>query len=239
MNLDLAGRAALVTGGGTGIGRAIVVALVELGMSVHICGRTESSLSETASAIPGDVSYSVCDLAMPDQVDDLYAKVKGRFDSLFLLVNNAAIGIYAPFDEVDPADWRKMTDVNLHGAFQCSQQAFRWMKATGGGRIVNISSVCGHKGYVNQSGYTASKHALMGMTKVIAREGQEFGIRCSAICPGGVATEMVKRARPDLDPAGLIQPQDVARATVYLAAEPESCCTDVLYLRRAGSTPFA
>ncbi len=132
-----------------------------------------------------------------------------------------------------------MLDVNARGAMLCCREAGAWMKETGGGRIVNISSVVGHKGYENQVAYTASKHAMMGLTKALAREWQPYGIRVSAICPGGVATELVREARPDLDPAGLIQSEDVARAVLYLASEPESCATDFLYLRRAGSTPFA
>lgn len=91
---------------------------------------------------------------------------------------------------------------------------------------------------MNQGIYSASKHAVMGLTKVLAREGQPFGIRASAICPGGVATEMLKSARPDLEGSQLIQPEDVARAVRYLATEPETCCTDMIALRRAGSLPF-
>ncbi len=236
---ELTDKTALVTGGGRGIGRAITQALVAGGMRVHICGRTEEPLADTVATLGPRTSFSLCDLAEPEAIENLFAAVRAKFDSLFLLVNNAALGTYARVEDVELDDWNRMMDVNARGAFLCAREAFGWMKQTGGGRIVNIASVVGHKGYVRQIGYTATKHALMGMTKVLAREGQEFNIRCSAVCPGGVATEMVKQARPDLDPAGLIQPADVARAVVYLAAEPESCCTDVLYLRRRGSTPFA
>jgi 3-oxoacyl-[acyl-carrier protein] reductase len=158
--------------------------------------------------------------------------------SLFLLVNNAGIGIYGPSDEVKLADWEKLMAVNARGTLLCSQEAFSWMRATGGGRIVNISSVMGVKGYVNQAAYAASKHAIMGLTKVMAREGQESGIRVCVICPGGVATDLVKSARPDLDVSLLIQPEDVARAVLYLAKEPDTCCTDMLSLRRSSAAPF-
>ena len=112
------------------------------------------------------------------------------------------------------------------------------MKGTGG-RIVNIASVVGEKGYVEQVIYAASKHALMGMTKVMAREGQAHDIRVHAVCPGGVATEMVAQARPDLNLAELIQPEDVADAAAFLVEAPASYVVDQLNLRRSGSTPFA
>lgn len=236
---EINGATALVTGGSRGIGRAIVHALAAAGCRVIATGRDEAALSAVRDAAPGQISTLACDLAKPDQIGSLIATLRQRVERLDMLVNNAGVGIYGPADELAVEDWDQMLDVNARGAFLCAQHAFRWMKQGGGGRIINIASVVGHKGYENQVGYTASKHAMMGFTKVMAREGQRYHIRCSAICPGGVATEMVAQARPDLDPAGLIQPADVARAVLYLAREPETCCTDVLHLRRSGSTPFA
>jgi 3-oxoacyl-[acyl-carrier protein] reductase len=240
MDFDLKDRTAIVTGGGRGIGRAITAALVAAGARVHLCGRQPAPLTAAAAALgPDRVTHTVCDLADPAAVDALFADARRHFAKLDLLVNNAAVGRYAPGDQVTLAEWDQVMNVNARATFFCAQAAFRWMKTTGGGRIVNIASVVGHKGYENQAAYTASKHAVMGLTKVLAREGQPHRIRVLAICPGGVATEMAKQARPDLDPAGLIQPADVARAVLYLATESASCVTDCLYLRREGSTPFA
>jgi len=237
---DLRGTTALVTGGNRGIGRAIVGMLLGEGVRVLATGRDSAALAELAAAHAGaPLTTAVCDLADPAAIDRLFETAHATFPRLDLLVNNAGLGMYGPATELSAADFDQMMAVNARAALLCAQQAFRWMQGTGGGRIVNISSVVGHKGYVNQVGYAASKHALLGITKVLAREGQAHGIRCSAVCPGGVATEMVKQARPDLDPAGLIQPEDVARAVWYLASEPETVVTDCIELRRTGSTPFA
>lgn len=235
--MNISGFNAMVTGGGSGIGRAIALALAENGMNVVICGRRTELLQETAAQCPDRIQTCTCDLASPEEIDRLFEVARSAFDGLFLLVNNAGMGLYGPVESVTVEDWDAVMNVNARGAFLCAQRAFCWMKETGGGRIVNIASVVAHKGYVNQVSYTASKHAMLGFTKVLAKEGQEHGIRCSAVCPGGVATEMVAQARPDLDQDELIQPDDVARAVVYLAAEPETCCTDCINLRRRGSTP--
>jgi 3-oxoacyl-[acyl-carrier protein] reductase len=237
---DLHGTTALVTGGNRGIGRAIVALLLGEGVQVLATGRDTAALADLAAAHAGaPLTTAVCDLAEPGEIEQLFAVARTTFVRLDLLVNNAGLGIYGPATDLRAADFDLMMAVNARAALLCAQHAFRWMQETGGGRIVNISSVVGHKGYVNQVGYAASKHALLGITKVLAREGQAHGIRCSAICPGGVATDLIRQARPDLDPAGLIQPEDVARAVWYLATEPETVATDCLELRRAGGTPFA
>lgn len=239
MDIDLTGKTAIVTGGGSGIGRAISLALAEKGMYVLICGRHADKLTATASAVPGQISSQVCDLQNPEEIEALFETAKSWFSSLYLLVNNVAIGLYSPIESVTVEDWDTSMNVNARGAFLCAREAFVWMQEKGGGRIVNIASVVARKGYENQASYTASKHAMLGFTKVMAREGQKSSIRCSAVCPGGVDTELVRNARPDIDPEDLIQPDDVARAVLYLATEPESCATDCINLRRPGSTPFA
>lgn len=237
--MDIKGGNAIVTGGGTGIGRAVTLALADCGMNVLICGRRQEALDATAAASPDRIKTCVCDIGETEQIDRFFKTAVSLFDDLFLMVNNAGLGIFGAAESVTVEDWNNVMNVNARGTFLCAQRAFQWMKKTGGGRIVNIASVVARKGYTNQVSYTASKHAMLGLTKVLAGEGQEYGIRCSAVCPGGVATEMVTQARPDLDPDELIQPEDVARAVVYLATEPETCCTDCINLRRRGGLPFA
>jgi 3-oxoacyl-[acyl-carrier protein] reductase len=237
MTLD--GQTAIITGGAKGIGFAIAARLHAAGMRLLLTGRDTAAL-EAASAQLGDGADSVaCDLAEPAAIAELFVAARCRFSHLDLLVNNAGVGVFGPCTEVALADWDQVMAVNARGAFLCAQAAFRWMQEQAGGRIVNIGSVVSHKGYEHQVVYAASKHALLGLTKVMAREGQAHNIRVAAVCPGGVATEMVQQARPDLDPAELIQPDDVARAVEYLAAEPPSCVTDIIDLRRRASTPFA
>ena len=237
---DLRNRTAIVTGGTRGIGQAVALALARRGMRVLITGRDADKLAALRQQFAAEFPFetAVCDNAVPAQIEALFARARQLFPKLDLLVNNAAIGLYGPCDEVVVEEWDMVQDVNARGAFLCAQHAFRWMKAAGGGRIINIASVVGHRGYENQVSYAASKHAVLGFTKVMAREGQKFGIRVNAISPGGVATDLVKQARPDLDPASLIQPDDVARAVLFFVTEPASCCVDELQLRRADSTPF-
>lgn len=233
--LELTGRTALVTGGAKGIGAAITQALVAAGMQVLITGRDETALA----AIRSPHIHTVrCDLTDPEQIHGLFQQARTHFDELFLLVNNAGVGAFGPFDDISLADYDRVMATNVRAPFLSCQHAFRWMRAARGGRIVNISSVVGYKGYPLQAPYVASKHALVGLTKTLAAEGQEHGIRAAIIAPGGVATDMVRDARPDLDLSTLIQPEDVARAVLFLAREPESCATDFINLRRAGAAPF-
>ena len=240
--IDLKGKTALVTGGSRGIGKAIVELLLEQGMTVWATGRSIENLQTSRddfSQYSEFLHLEVCNNEKPDEIERLFEKIHSRSKSLFLLVNNAGIGNFGPSDKVRLQDWDTVMDVNARGAFLFARDAVSWMKNTGTGRIINISSVVGLKGYVQQAVYTASKHAVMGFTKVLAREGQQWGIRVSAVCPGGVATDMAKKARPDLDASVLIQPDDVARAVLYLAREPETCITDMIQLRRSGSLPFS
>jgi 3-oxoacyl-[acyl-carrier protein] reductase len=239
--LDLRGRTALVTGASRGIGSAITEALLSEGMAVWAVARGRAGLehlAERLSIYRDLLCIETCDVGKPSDITGLFEHMRTTLTSLFLLVNNAGIGLFGPAEKTASRDWDRSMEVNARGTFLCCREAFAWMKETGGGRIINISSVVGLKGYVDQAAYSASKHAIMGLTKVLAREGQPFGIRASSVCPGGVATDMLKEARPDLQQSLLIQPSDVARAVRYLASEPETCCTDMIQLRRSSSLPF-
>jgi 3-oxoacyl-[acyl-carrier protein] reductase len=239
--IKLKNRTAIVTGGSRGVGAAIVESLLQERMEVWAVARSRENLEKLAQrlqGLAGKLHTEVCDVGEPVRVHKLFQSLRAECSRLFLLVNNAGIGIFGAVDQITLEDWDSVMNVNARGTLLCSTEAFSWMKESGGGRIINIASVVGLKGYANQAVYTASKHAVMGLTKVLAREGQPFGIRASAICPGGIATDLLQSARPDLRGSELIQPADVARAVRYLATQPESCCTDMLTLRRAGSLPF-
>ena len=164
--------------------------------------------------------------------------VRERFGRLDVLINNAGIGRFGPLVDFASADLRQLAAVNLLGTFWCCQQAMRLMIPQRRGYIINISSVVGFKGYPNQAAYTATKHAVMGLTKSLAVEAQAHGIRVSAILPGGVDTGLAAGARPDLDPSILLQPEDIAQTVMFLLSLSERAAIDEIYVRRRTSQPF-
>lgn len=227
-------KTALITGASRGIGAAIAQKLVGKYRLV-LTGRDEEKLADVKAvceAKGASVQTVVADLSVPDDVEALFAGV----DRVDLLVNNAGVGIFGRIAGFSLLDWQRIQRVNVEGAFLCTQAAMKKMAMQGGGRIINISSVVGVKGYAEQAAYGASKHALIGLTKTAIEEGRDANIRVHAVCPGGVATEMVKQSRPDLtDLSAMIQPEDVADAVAYLDSLPPNITVDVIHLRRAAS----
>ena len=238
---DLTDRVAVVTGAGRGIGRAVALALGNAGARVVAAARTRAEIEATAKAVRdagGQALAHPVDLADEASVRALFAAVRDRWARLDVLVNNAGIGLYGPVETFPVQDLDRLVAVNLRGTFLCCQEAMRLMVPAGAGYIINVSSVVGFKGYPNQAGYTATKHAVMGLTKSLAVEAQEHGIRASAILPGGVDTDMVRQARPDLDPSILLQPDDVAHAVLFLLSLSDRAAVDQIYIRRRTGQPF-
>lgn len=241
MNPDLTGHVAVVTGGGRGIGRTIAERLAEQGASVLVAARTECEIEETVALINGSggsARAARCDVSNENEVQALFETVQKQFGQLDILINNAGVGLYGPIDDFSSDDFDQVLFVNLKGVFLCCREAMRLMVPRERGWIINISSVVGFKGYPNQGAYTAAKHGVMGLTKVLAVEAQEHGIRVSAVLPGGVATDMVRKARPDLDPLELLAPEDVAHTVAYLLSLSERAAVDQIYIRRRNSSPF-
>jgi len=192
-------RIALVTGAGSGIGRAVSLALLTAGYSVALAGRREAELHETAtrSGVPADRTLVVpSDVSDPDSVRQLFDRTHERFGRLDVLFNNAGVGGAAVrFEELTPAQWRTVVDVNLSGAFYCAQQAVRLMKSQQprGGRIINNGSISAYSPRPNSAPYTATKHAMTGLTKSIILDGRPFDITAGQIDIGNAATEMATR----------------------------------------------
>jgi 3-oxoacyl-[acyl-carrier protein] reductase len=241
---DLRGQVALVTGGSRGIGREISHALGAVGAQVVIAARKEAEIAvvvDEIAAAGGRAAALPADLTKEADVAALFSRLQDRFGRLDVLVNDAAISPQAgPMVDVSTEDLDAVLALNLRGAFLCCREAVKIMMVQRSGYIINISSASGVRGYVNQAAYCASKHGLMGLTKVLAMEGQEYGIRVSVILPGAVDTPMISAGRPDLamQSSVLLQPDDIARSVLFLLALPKRAAVDQIYLRRSASQPF-
>ncbi len=223
-------RIALVTGAGTGVGRAAAHGLMQAGWHVWLTGRRASLLQETAAFAPQLASVHACDVSHPDEVAGLFAAIKAQSGRLDLLFNNAGTGAPpVPMEDITFAQWQAVLAVNLTAAFLCTQQALRLMKAQTprGGRIINNASISAQAPRPNSAPYTATKHALTGLTKSTILDGRAFDIACGQIDIGNAATEMteamkqgVRQADGSLKPEPRIDPKLVADALVYMAGLP-------------------
>lgn len=234
-------KIALVTGASRGIGRAISVSLAAAGSHVVAVARNARQLDELVaeiSAAGGAATALPADLAEESQLREVFQSIDRRFSRLDVLVNNAGLGVFGPLAEYPTSDLDRLLAVNLRAPFLCCREALQRMIPQKSGYIINIASVVGFKGYVHQAAYTATKHGVMGLTKVLAAEAQPHGIRSSVILPGGVDTDMVGDARPDLDRSVLLQPSDIAQTVMYLLSISERAAIDQIYIRRRNSTPF-
>ena len=192
-------KVALVTGAGVGIGRAAAKALLKAGYRVVLTGRNLERLQKAIADIGGtnDTCLAVaCDVGQPEQVKKLFAALKERFGRIDVLFNNAGIGAPAvPMEDLTYEQWINVVNANLCGAFLCSQEAIRMMKAQSpqGGRIINNGSISAHAPRPMSAPYTATKHAISGLTKTISLDGRPFNIACGQIDIGNAATEMTER----------------------------------------------
>jgi NAD(P)-dependent dehydrogenase (short-subunit alcohol dehydrogenase family) len=222
-------KIALVTGAGSGIGRAVSLALDSAGYSVVLAGRRVAQLEQTA-ALGSRMLCVRTDVAKPDSVRALFAKTKDVFGRLDLLFNNAGIGApSAPMEDLTFKQWTSVVDVNLTGAFLCAQEAVRMMKAQQprGGRIINNGSISAHAPRPNSAPYTATKHAITGLTKCISLDGRDYDIACGQIDIGNAATELTERMASGVIQANgstMAEPRmdlkHVADAVLYMANLP-------------------
>ena len=238
---DLAGQVALVTGASRGIGLAIALELAGEGAAVVLAARTLADLEIVREGIESTGGHAIVlplDVAQEQQVRHVVGATEARYGRLDVLVNCAGIGVFAPLLETTVQDWDRVMAVNARGPFLLCREAVPLLARSGGGCIVNIASVVGVKGYVNQGAYTASKHALLGMTKVLAQEVAPLGVRVHAVCPGGVDTDLVAQARPDLDLSVLMAPKEIADIVLFLVKQRGNAIIDQINVRRASSVPW-
>ena len=222
-------KVALVTGAGSGIGRASAIALGEAGYSLVLVGRRADKLEETAAALPGQALIQAADIADEAGVEAAFEAARARFGRLDVLFNNAGVSAGGRLEDLSLDAWKRVVDANLTGAFLCTRAAFRLMKAQDprGGRIINNGSISAHAPRPYSVAYTATKHAITGLTRSTSLEGRAYDIACGQIDIGNAATEMtaaMARGVPQADgsfaPEPLMDLKAVADAVLFMAGLP-------------------
>jgi NAD(P)-dependent dehydrogenase (short-subunit alcohol dehydrogenase family) len=223
------GKVALITGGGSGIGKASALALAREGFALVLAGRRQERIEGVAREIEGSGGRALAvptDVGDPAQVEVLFAKTKQAYGRLDVLFNNAGFGAAAPIEELPYERWKGAIDSILNGSFLCTQQAFRIMKEQKpmGGRIINNGSISAHVPRPNSAAYTSAKHAITGLTKSTSLDGRKYDISCGQIDVGNAETEMTQRMHggvPQANGTIMVEPtmdvENVARAIVFMA----------------------
>ncbi len=224
---------AIITGGGSGIGKSVAIALGKAGYSISIAGRRKEALDDTVSAISDNGGRAIAiqtDVTEPKGVDALFSKTVEEFGRVDLLFNNAGMfGSAVLLEELTFEDWKAVVDVNLTGVFLCTQAAFRVMKEQDprGGRIINNGSISSQTPRPNSAPYTATKHAITGLTKSTSLDGRKYDIACGQIDIGNATTDLtakMKKGVPQADLSIKVEPtmsvENVANAVLYMASLP-------------------
>lgn len=249
----LENKTALVTGAASGMGKAIAILFAKEGAKVALADLVQADAELVAEEIRkhgGKAMGITCDVSSEDSVKHLVETTLSEFGGLDILVNNAGImDNFTPLDRVSDGLWEKVMAVNVNGPFYTSRLAIRHMLTKGKGVIINIASVGGLNGSRAGLAYTASKHALVGMTKNIGFMYAKKGIRCNAIAPGGVNTNIMKNAQPDAEGAVLCssgigsnprmgEPEEIAKTALFLASEDSSFITGTVITADGGWTAY-
>ena len=231
----------ILTGAGGGIGRAIAVKLASAGMKLVLLGgnnlekleitRQEVEKFSSCLVLPGDLT----DTAF---LADGVRKAHQHFGAIDVVINNAGVAQNTAFENVTIEEYDRIMAINTRAPFFLIRNALPFLKSSDRATIINIASVVAHAGYPQQSVYTASKHALLGFTRSIAREYYRDNIRVHAICPGGVYTDMVKISRPDLTPEGMIMPEEIADIVYFFLANRGNAVIDEICVHRVNKEPF-
>ncbi len=234
-------KVAIVTGGSRGIGRAISIALAGEGAAVVLAARSADTLAEAADLIRragGRAETVVTELTNDESIRHLVRVTRETFGRLDILINNAGITHSAKLEETRTEDLDRCWAINARAPFLLCREALPLLRQAEAAFIVNIASVVGVKGYPLQSAYTASKHALRGLTMSLAEELRGTNIRVHVVCPGAVDTGMVGNVRPDIRREDLIGPEEVAELVLYLVTRKGNAVVDELHIRRAAAAPW-
>ena len=234
-------KTAIVTGASKGIGKAIALKLAELQYHMVITGRSVQLLDQLKSEIEksgGRCLAIEADLSHKNAPVHIVNEAVSHFGQIDVLVNNAGMSHSAAISDTDSEIWDEVHTVNARAPFFLCKAAIPYLKASPNPLIINIGSVVGFKGYVDQAAYASSKHALTGFTKVLAKEVQKDGIKVHLISPGGVNTEMVREMRPDIDTEQLIQAEEIAEIVEFLVTRKGKGTIDHFYIRRQSGLAF-
>lgn len=214
--MSLSGQVALVTGGGTGIGKAIAQAMHKEGAKIIIVGRKEEILKEAQAELGSDVEMMTCDVTQEDQVKKVYENIMSNHGKIDILINNAGMAAKAKSYEMNYDLWKKVVDVNLNGAFLCAREAMKIMVNQKSGRIINIGSISGQMSRPENAPYTATKFAIEGLTRALALDGRDHGVAVSVIHPGNAATNIWKGREEISEREGLIPLEDLGKLAVTM-----------------------
>jgi NAD(P)-dependent dehydrogenase (short-subunit alcohol dehydrogenase family) len=223
------GKVAIITGAGSGIGRAVALEMASAGFSLSLAGRRVAELEKTAAMAGGDMHVIPTDVREPDSVRALFAGTREKFGRLDVLFNNAGVNTGTPFEDLTYEQWCEVVNVNLTGSFLCAQEAFRMMKAQQpqGGRIINNGSLSAYVPRPHSAPYSATKHAITGLTRAISLDGRAFNIACGQIDIGNAGKEMTGgpgSASQQANGQMLVEPRidakHIGEAVVYMASLP-------------------
>ncbi len=234
----LAGKVAVVTGSSSGIGKAIALRFGEEGAKVVVAARRKGLCEQTAKEISqkgGDAFVIETDVSVESQVEALFATALRHYGRIDIAVNNAGMFGGRRIAETTTNAFDDVMKVNLRGTFFCCRAAFKHMKAHGGGVIINMSSVAGVQAWSGTGVYSASKHGVMALTKALAEEGRPFNIKVSAICPGGVADDLVNATPEEILRSEKISPFDIADTALYLSTLGKFAVVQEVVVHRLGA----
>ena len=240
--MSLKDKIALVTGASGGIGKVICLSLArEKATVILFGGNNVENLKATADSIKkvgGKCKVYAGNLTNNEELCSLFERAINDFNKIDILINNAGKAQSTPFEQISIDEYDKIMNLNVRVPFLLTQKALKYLEKSNSATIVNVASVVAHKGYPLQSIYSASKHALLGMTKALAKEVYQKGIRVHAICPGGVYTDMIKISRPDLTPEGMPTAKEVADIIMFLLKNRGNAIIDEICFHRANKEPF-
>ena len=236
---DLTDKVVLITGASRGVGRSMALRFAGEGAKVAALARTAEALDSLAAEADARnaILPMVCDVSDADAVKCAVTKIQKMLGPIDVLINNAGIYLEKPIIDTSSDEWRRLFDVNALGPFVVTRAVLPQMLERDAGRIINICSTASHIGYARQAAYVASKHALLGFTRVLSEEMHGTNIRAHAISPGGVNTSLVK-GRSEVNLSEYMDPKEIAEIALFLARMDEIATMDEVVIRRTGSKPF-